>query len=222
MMKGKTLVVLALVSAMAFASIPMVAQAAQSVPAAGSPSRQTLTKRSRCCGGMFAAKKEITAANMNLTADEATKFWPIYDQYAAEVTKISDSRVALIKEYAATYSTMTDAQANDFMRELGYRPAVHVHSSEVRFDIREGDLGKEGCVVVPDRPSPRSYDQFAASVEHPCGGDHQVISGQVVEEERCTLRCTALAVSSRNTRERGRLDGWLGRSFANQAVSVIT
>ena len=62
------------------------------------------------------AKKEITAANMNLTTEEATKFWLIYDQYAAEVAKVGDSRVALIKEYAASYSTMTDAQANDFMK----------------------------------------------------------------------------------------------------------
>ena len=61
-------------------------------------------------------KKEIVAANMSLTPDEATKFWPIYDQYTAEVAKIGDSRVALIKEYASSYNTMTDAQANDFMK----------------------------------------------------------------------------------------------------------
>ena len=61
-------------------------------------------------------KKQVVAANMTLTADEATKFWPIYDQYAAEVAKIGDARVALIKEYAQNYDTMTDAQANDFMK----------------------------------------------------------------------------------------------------------
>lgn len=27
------------------------------------------------------SRKKIIAANMNLTANEATKFWPIYDQY---------------------------------------------------------------------------------------------------------------------------------------------
>jgi len=62
------------------------------------------------------SRKAITAENMTLTADEATKFWPIYDQYMAEVTKIGDARWALIKEYAANYSTMTDAQAQDFMK----------------------------------------------------------------------------------------------------------
>jgi hypothetical protein len=32
-----------------------------------------------------AQRKEITAQNVNLTADEATKFWPIFDQYSASV-----------------------------------------------------------------------------------------------------------------------------------------
>ena len=53
---------------------------------------------------------------MTLTADEATKFWPIYDQYSAAVAKIGDARVQLIKDYAANYDTMTDAQANSFMQ----------------------------------------------------------------------------------------------------------
>ena len=62
------------------------------------------------------SRKTITAENMNLTADEATKFWPIYDQYAADVAKIGDARVALIKDYAANYDTMTDDQANLFIQ----------------------------------------------------------------------------------------------------------
>ena len=61
-------------------------------------------------------KKQLIAQNLKLTDAEATKFWPIYDQYAAEVAKIGDARVAFIKEYAANYSTMTDAQANDLMK----------------------------------------------------------------------------------------------------------
>src|ERR1039458_8422066 len=33
-------------------------------------------------------KKQIVAANMQLTDAEATKFWPVYDQYASALTKI--------------------------------------------------------------------------------------------------------------------------------------
>jgi len=60
--------------------------------------------------------KQIVAANMPLTGDEAARFWPVYDQYAAEVTKINDKRFALVKEYAATYNTLTEAQAAMYIR----------------------------------------------------------------------------------------------------------
>jgi len=56
-------------------------------------------------------KKQLIAANLTLTADEATKFWPVYDQYAAELQKLGDQKYALIKEYAQSYNTMTDEQA---------------------------------------------------------------------------------------------------------------
>jgi hypothetical protein len=56
-------------------------------------------------------RKQIVAANLTLTDAEATKFWPIYDQYTAEQTKVSDAKVAAIKDYAANYDTLTDAKA---------------------------------------------------------------------------------------------------------------
>ncbi len=61
-------------------------------------------------------KKQIIAANMNLTEAEAEKFWPIYDQYTAALTKISDTKVALVKEYLASYSTITDQQAESYVK----------------------------------------------------------------------------------------------------------
>jgi hypothetical protein len=57
-------------------------------------------------------RKQLVAANLKLSDDQATKFWPIYDQYTAELTKIGDERTAIIKEYAGQYGTMTDAQAS--------------------------------------------------------------------------------------------------------------
>jgi hypothetical protein len=60
-------------------------------------------------------KKQIVAANVTLNEVEAQKFWPIYDQYAAELAKVYDSKVVLIKEYAANYASLTDAQAQSIM-----------------------------------------------------------------------------------------------------------
>ena len=58
-----------------------------------------------------ADKKQIIAANVTLTETEATKFWPVYDQYVADMTKHNDEFYSLIKDYAANQKTITDAQA---------------------------------------------------------------------------------------------------------------
>jgi hypothetical protein len=62
-----------------------------------------------------AQRKQITAQNMTLTADEATKFWPVFEQYRLAAIKPNDDRWAVLKDYAANYSTMTDAQAQDYI-----------------------------------------------------------------------------------------------------------
>jgi outer membrane murein-binding lipoprotein Lpp len=115
MQKQKALVVLTLLGAMSVVSHPIFGQAA--APAASATQQTSLDQDVKMLrGDVQAAKKQITAENINLTADEATKFWPIYDQYAAEVAKIGDKRVALIKDYAANYDTMTNDQANLFVQ----------------------------------------------------------------------------------------------------------
>ena len=65
-----------------------------------------------------AQRKQIVAQNMNLTADEATKFWPIFEQYRKEAIKPNDERWAVIKDYAANHNTMTDAQAFNYIKRL--------------------------------------------------------------------------------------------------------
>lgn len=61
-------------------------------------------------------KKQLVAANMQLTDAEAEKFWPAYDQYASETAKIYDARYAIIKEYAENIRQLTDAQAQSLAR----------------------------------------------------------------------------------------------------------
>ena len=63
-------------------------------------------------------KKQIIAANLQLTDKEAEKFWPLYDQYTAELVKINDAKYAAIKEYATSYDTLTDDQALALTRKL--------------------------------------------------------------------------------------------------------
>lgn len=61
-------------------------------------------------------RKQVIAANMPLTEIEVQKFWPIYDQYTAEGTKLDDSRLAIIKEYAANYNALSDLEAGRLIK----------------------------------------------------------------------------------------------------------
>jgi Spy/CpxP family protein refolding chaperone len=64
------------------------------------------------------AKKQIVAENMKLTSAQAETFWPVYDAYAQETSKLGDARYALIKEYANHYEDMTDAQAESLVQKM--------------------------------------------------------------------------------------------------------
>jgi hypothetical protein len=63
-------------------------------------------------------KKQIIAANLQLTDAEAVKFWPLYDQYTAELVKINDAKYAAIKDYATNYDTLTDDKALSLTRQI--------------------------------------------------------------------------------------------------------
>jgi hypothetical protein len=63
-------------------------------------------------------KRQIIASNLQLTDQEAEKFWPLYDQYTADLVKINDAKYAALKEFAASYATMTDDQATGLVRKM--------------------------------------------------------------------------------------------------------
>jgi Spy/CpxP family protein refolding chaperone len=114
--------VLVVVSVLLVCNVSMFAQvsqapASQSVSGAGAPSNNISDKDIEMLrADLRAQRKQIMALNMTLTADEATKFWPIFDQYRREAIKPNDERWAVIKDYAANYDTMTDAQAQDYIK----------------------------------------------------------------------------------------------------------
>ncbi len=56
-------------------------------------------------------RKQLIAANLKLTEGEATSFWPIYDQYLAEMITINDKRFAMIQDYADNRARLTNEDA---------------------------------------------------------------------------------------------------------------
>src|SRR5215471_11483536 len=103
------------VGALLLTNCLMFAQAAQSVPAPKTSQALSDDDINMLRADIREMRKKVTAANVTLTAAEATKFWPIYDQYLEETIKINDERWALIKDYAANYNNMTDQVAKDYM-----------------------------------------------------------------------------------------------------------
>jgi hypothetical protein len=61
-------------------------------------------------------KAAVIAQMMQLSEEEDAKFWPIYRQYEAGLSKINDERISLIKEYAATFDALTEPNADRLAR----------------------------------------------------------------------------------------------------------
>jgi hypothetical protein len=74
-------------------------------------------------------RKQLIAANLTLTADQATKFWPVYDQYIAELVKVNNTKYQLLKEYFDSYGTLTAEQADSMTKRL---LALDVSVAELR------------------------------------------------------------------------------------------
>src|SRR5271169_5275208 len=65
-----------------------------------------------------AQRKATVGANMNLSADEAARFWPVYDAYEAKMDSIEDRHVKELKDFAAKYTNFTDADAKKKLDEV--------------------------------------------------------------------------------------------------------
>jgi hypothetical protein len=63
-----------------------------------------------------AKKMQVIGQNMSLSEEEGLKFWPIYNHYVKDLQAVNDQKYALLKQYAETWSTMTDQDALIYVR----------------------------------------------------------------------------------------------------------
>src|SRR5271170_663530 len=67
-------------------------------------------------------KAEMMGAVMQLSAADAAKFWPIYSEYDAELSKVNNLRIENIQDYSQNYTQMTDEKADQLVQKaLGYQ-----------------------------------------------------------------------------------------------------
>lgn len=80
-------------------------------------------------------KKAIMAQNMMLTEKEGQIFWPLYDEYQAELNQLGDRTARLIMNYTKDYDSLSDEKAKDVFDEF-------LRLDEQRLKLKKGYLEK--------------------------------------------------------------------------------
>lgn len=62
-------------------------------------------------------KVAVITEGMAMTDAQSAIFWPIYRKYDAELTTLNDSRLAVIKDFAANFEAMTPAKADELTKK---------------------------------------------------------------------------------------------------------
>jgi Spy/CpxP family protein refolding chaperone len=89
-----------------------------------------------------AKSADVMAKSLSLTADQAAKFWPLYETYQKEQRAIVEGQLKATQEYGAKYAQLTDAEA------LQYVNALLTRDQKIH-DLRVKWLAKFQSVVPP-------------------------------------------------------------------------
>lgn len=105
----KRVLVIALM--LAFGAPGLTRAEEQPAPTAAAPTTEEQDSLSLLRASLRMDKRDFVKAAMNLNDKESEKFWSIYYQYEADLMKLYDRRLQLIKDYAANFHTMTNDKA---------------------------------------------------------------------------------------------------------------
>ena len=104
----------ALLLATSAAPLPALAQALPPVQSADKP--LTAADLEGLRAELRSSRKQAVASTLKLSDEEATRFWPVYDRYAAELTAIKNTQYELIADYANKFGKYDDKAASDFIK----------------------------------------------------------------------------------------------------------
>ena len=65
-----------------------------------------------------AQKRQIINETMQLDDKQARIFWPIYNDYEANLDKLGDEKLAIVQEYATNFLTMTNEKADELAQRV--------------------------------------------------------------------------------------------------------
>jgi Spy/CpxP family protein refolding chaperone len=125
---------------MLLASIPAWSADA---PATKSPAQATPEQAvAEFRNDLQAKRADVMAKNLSLTAEQAAKFWPLFDQFQKEQNVIIDAQSKALQKLASHFETLTDAEALEYVDSLLTRDD-QMHALRLRW------LAKFQSVVPP-------------------------------------------------------------------------
>jgi hypothetical protein len=130
-------------AAVLFLSCGISAQEKQLQDPAQSKERNTLAYIQLLRADLNASKRTLIKESMQLDENQAADFWPIYNQYDVEQTKLGDQKLVLIQDYAHDFLTMTDAKAD----QLAHR-AMEIDDQRLALRRKYYDLLKKALPTV--------------------------------------------------------------------------
>ena len=102
---------LVLLSAAVIVSASVVAASRQQVQPASAHTANVEEAMKAFRADLQASRADIIAKNVQLTAEQAAKFWPLFERYQKDQSAIIDGQLKGIQEYAEKYDTLDDATA---------------------------------------------------------------------------------------------------------------
>ena len=103
------------------ATIPAWSADAPAAGATASPTPEQMAEE--FLTDLQAKRADIMAKGLTLTAEQASKFWPMFEAFEKEQRAIVDGQVEATKAYADNFATLTDAQALAYVESLMTRDA---------------------------------------------------------------------------------------------------
>ena len=103
---------LALLSAAVLVSVSVVAASRQQVQPASTAGAVNIEEAMKAFrADLQASRADIIAKNVQLTAEQAAKFWPLFEKYQKEQSAIIDAQLKGVQQYAEKFEKLDDATA---------------------------------------------------------------------------------------------------------------
>jgi hypothetical protein len=96
-----------------------------------------------------ANRKALVAVNLELSPEEAEKFWPLYDRYQNEISAIGNRVFAIVADYTESFRDLSNDKALQLMES-------YLAAEAERLQVRRAYLG-EFSKVLPGRTVARFY-----------------------------------------------------------------